>query len=266
MMRNLTLACWLAAWSSPAAAQALQFHYPAPAADAFTVARDVQYGTSEGTALRMDVYRPRGGGPVPALIFFNRAVGDVYYTVAPTPGGIGETPVGVDPADGTLRTQAGETIDAPYALLDGSISPDGDLVASDLPLGVSLWRLAGPLSSTTTLTGIYPNDTWSGGHVTWTRRHCRGGELDVGLHSDPNLVGDELTDVLATVRGRPAARIVVPPVGAVQLRVPLTAVDGTCTVDFLVTPTRIPAKRVEGSTDVRNLGVHFDTFVYNRPA
>ena len=121
-------------------------------------------------------------------------------------------------------------------------------------------------TSTTTLTGIYPNDTWSGGHVTWTRRHCRGGELDVGLHSDPNLVGDELTDVLATVRGRPAARIVVPPVGAVQLRVPLTAVDGTCTVDFLVTPTRIPAKRVEGSTDVRNLGVHFDTFVYNRPA
>jgi dienelactone hydrolase len=75
MMRNLMLACWLTAWSSPAAAQALQFHYPAPAADAFTVARDVQYATSEGTALRMDVYRPRAGGPAPALIFFNRAVG-----------------------------------------------------------------------------------------------------------------------------------------------------------------------------------------------
>jgi hypothetical protein len=52
----------------------------------------------------------------------------------------------------------------------------------------------------------------------------------------------------------------------VQLRVPLTAVDGTCTVDFLVTPTRIPANRIEGSTDVRPLGVHFDSFVYQRPA
>ena len=151
-------------------------------------------------------------------------------------------------------------------LLDGSVSPDGDIVASDLQLGITLWRLTGPLASTTTLTGIYPNDTWSGRDVRWTRRHCRGGELDVGLHSDPNLVGDELTDVLASVRGRPVARISVPPTGAVRLPVPLTAVDGTCVVDFLVTPTRIPANRIEGSTDVRRLGVHFDSFVYRPPA
>jgi dolichyl-phosphate-mannose-protein mannosyltransferase len=198
--------------------------------------------------------------------FFNRAVGKVYYTGEPTPGGLGETPVHADPVDGTLRTPTGGTIDARYALLDGSISPEGDVVARDLPLGITLWKLMGPLSSTTTLTGIYPNDTWSGGHVIWSRHHCRGGELDVGLHSDPNLVGDELTDVLATVRGVPAARIVVPPTGSVRLRVPLEAADGTCVVHFLVTPTRIPAKRIEGSTDIRRLGVHFDAFVYHRPA
>ncbi len=75
--------------------------------------------------------------------FFNRAVGDVYYTVAPTPGGIGETAGDEDPADGTLRTATGKTIDAPYALLDGSISPDGDIVAADVPLGIRLWRLTG---------------------------------------------------------------------------------------------------------------------------
>ena len=198
--------------------------------------------------------------------FFNRAVGDVYYTVAPTPGGIGETAVTPDPADGTLRTATGKTIDAPYALLDGSVSPDGEIVAADVPLGITLWRLDGPLSSTTTLTGIYPNDTWSGPHVRWTRRHCRGGELDVALHTDPNLVGDELTDVLATVGGRPAARISVPADRSVELRVPLTAVDGTCVVDFRVAPIRIPANRIEGSTDLRPLGAHFDSFVYHPPA
>ena len=197
--------------------------------------------------------------------FFNRAVGNVYYTVAPTPGGIGETQVTPGP-DGTLRTATGATIDAGYALLDGSISPEGDIVARDLPLGINLWRLMGPLSSTTTLTGVYPNDTWSGPDVRWTRRHCRGGELDVVLHTDPNLVGDELTDVLALVGGRPAARISVPATGAVTLRVPLTVVDGTCVVDFRVSPTRIPANRIEGSTDVRPLGAHFDSFVYHRPA
>ena len=198
--------------------------------------------------------------------FFNRAVGQVYYTVAPTPGGIGELQVTPDPVDGTLRTATGATIDARYALLDGSISPDGDIVASDVPLGITLWRLTGPLSSTTTLTGIYPNDTWSGPRVRWARRHCRGGELDVVLQTDPNLVGNELTDVLALVGGRPAARISVPATGAVTLRVPLTAVDGMCVVDFRVSPIRVPANRIEGSTDVRQLGAHFDSLVYHRPA
>ncbi|HEY1317309.1 MAG TPA: glycosyltransferase family 39 protein [Gaiella sp.] len=198
--------------------------------------------------------------------FFNRALGDVYYTTAPTPGGIGEIAVTPDPQDGTLRTATGETIDTPYALLDGSVSPDGQIVARDLPLGITLWRLLGPLSSTTSLTGIYPNDTWSGRNVRWTKLHCRGGELDVALHSDPNLVGNELTQVLATVVGRPVARISVAATGTARLRVPLTAVDGSCAVDFLVTPTRIPADRIAGSTDTRPLGVHFDSFVYQPPA
>ena len=198
--------------------------------------------------------------------FFNRALGDVYYTVAPTPGGIGETQVTADPASGTFRTATGATIDARYALLDGSISPDGDIVASNSSLGINLWRLTGPLSSTTTLEGVYPNDTWSGPHVRWARRHCHGGELEVGLRTDPNLVGDELTDVLATVGGRPAARISVPADRSVALRVPLSTVDGSCVVDFRVTPTRIPANRIEGSTDIRRLGSHFDSFVYHRPA
>ena len=97
--------------------------------------------------------------------FFNRAVGDVYYTSAPTPGGIGETPVRVA-ADGIVHTTDGGTVDRPYALLDGSVTPDGEVVARD-DLGTTLWRLNGSLASLTRVTGLYPNDTWSSRTVTW---------------------------------------------------------------------------------------------------
>ena len=87
------------------------------------------------------------------------------------------------------------------------------------------------------------------------------------MHTDPNLVGDELTDVLATVGGRPVgADLGSRRIDRWTLRVPLTAVDGTCVVDFRVAPIRIPANRIEGSTDLRPLGAHFDSFVYHPPA
>ena len=50
---------------------------------------------------------------------------------------------------------------------------------------------AGPIS------GLYPNDTWSGDEVTWTRKRCRGGTLTVALSSDPELFQD---DQLVTAR------------------------------------------------------------------
>ncbi len=196
--------------------------------------------------------------------FFNARVGDVYYSSYPTPGGLGETRVTIDP-DGTVRTPDRGTVDAKYALLDGSITPDGEALARD-DLGTTLWRLWGPLSSLTRVSGRYPNDTWSGPELSWTRLRCAGGELLVGLHSDPTLFADELTDVLATVRGRPVARITVPPEGAVTLRVPLEPVDGRCRVDFTVTPTRVPSEVIPGNTDDRELGAHFDSFVHVTPA
>jgi hypothetical protein len=195
--------------------------------------------------------------------FFNRAVGDVYYTGAPTPGGIGETPVRVA-ADGTVRKADGTTIDMPYALLDGSVTPAGEVVERD-QLGTTLWRLNGPLSSLTRVTGLYPNDTWSGRSVTWTRLRCMGGRLLVGLHSDPTLFAGQLTHVVAHVGGEPVARIVVPPEGNATLRVPLSPTDGRCRVRFTVTPTRVPAHVIPGNKDDRELGAHFDSFVHLEP-
>jgi hypothetical protein len=196
--------------------------------------------------------------------FFNRRVGRVYYTSQPTPGGIGETPVRID-ADGVVRTPTGGTVNAPYALLDGSVTPDGRVVARD-DLGTTLWRLRGPLSSLTSVSGLYPNDTWSGARVRWKRLRCMGGRLLVGLHSDPTLFAGRLTRVTASVRGKPVASIAVAPEGTATLRVPLEAENGTCIVRFTVSPTRVPAEVIPGNTDDRELGAHFDSFVQEEPA
>jgi hypothetical protein len=196
--------------------------------------------------------------------FFNRTVGQVYYTSSPTPGGIGEIPVRID-ADGTVRTPTGRTVDAPYALLDGSVTPDGEVVRRDA-LGTTLWRLHGPLASLTKVTGLYPNDTWSGPQVTWRRLRCSGGRLLVDLHSDPTLFAGRLARVNAYVGGRLAATIAVAPEGSATLRVPLESVNGECVVRFRVTPTLVPADELPGNADGRKLGAHFDSFVHEEPA
>ena len=196
--------------------------------------------------------------------FFNRRVGPVFYTSAPTPGGFGEQPVRVD-RNGIVRTADGGSVDVPYALLDGSVTPDGAALERD-ELGMTLWRLHGPLASLTKVGGVYPGDTWSGPVATWRRLRCTGGELRVRMHSDPTLFAGRLTHVLASVGGLPVARITVPPEGSVTLPVPLTPSNGTCTVRFTVDPTLVPADVLPDSTDRRELGVHFDEFVHEEPA
>ena len=59
-----------------AGAQELTFAIRPPTAN-ITVTTEVQYGRSDTTTLRMDVYRPSdaGGRRLPALVFFNRAFG-----------------------------------------------------------------------------------------------------------------------------------------------------------------------------------------------
>ena len=51
-----------------------------------------------------------------------------------------------------------------YLLTDGSVEPDAVPVARDPPLGMTVWKVDGPLvlAKTTGSTGLYPNDTWSG--------------------------------------------------------------------------------------------------------
>lgn len=200
--------------------------------------------------------------------FFNRRVGKVYYTAAPTPGGINEAPVSRVPDAGTAALRGGvyltpndALVTAPFALLDGSITPDGVVVARDEQLGTTLWRLTGPLSSRTTVTGLYEDGNWSGRTASWRLLRCRPGTLTTTVHSDPSLFEAPQTVVAASGNRRTAVRFSPDAHASFSIRVSPDE-RGTCLVRFVVTPTANPAEVLPGSTDDRVLGVHFDAFAY----
>jgi 4-amino-4-deoxy-L-arabinose transferase-like glycosyltransferase len=191
--------------------------------------------------------------------FFSRAPGRLFYLVEPMGGGLPQTKVTVDRQTGLLRDPQGRTISAPYALSDGSVTPAGSVAAADERRGIFLYRLAGPLRSTTHVTGLYANDTWSGPRVVYRRMACRGGSLTVLLGSDVHLFP---TPSLVVARsGNNVRSRRVPSEGrAYPLTVPLTPQAGVCTVRFTVSPTKVP-----GHGDLRRLGLHFSAFRYRPP-
>jgi len=190
--------------------------------------------------------------------FFNRAVGPVYYIGGPSPGNLPETEISIGPADGILRRADGSPLTDRYLVTDASLELDGRALARDLPLGLTLWQVAGPVARKVDVawTGLYPNDTWSGPTVQYVRRNCTPGVLQVALHSDASLFLTPQTAV-ASVGGTPVARVRFQAPDDAVLRVPLRPKDGVCRVRFDVAPTAVP-----GGGDGRRLGVHFDAFNY----
>jgi hypothetical protein len=178
--------------------------------------------------------------------FFNRSVGTVYDVGSAIPGNLASTPVTVG-RDGFLRDPAGRLLRHPYVIVDGSLDVDGVKLASDVPLGVNLWKLSGPVRSLTRIDGLYPDDTWSGPVVVYHRLRCRGGSVRVTLLGDPNLFTRA-----QTVRASGLARLVRPGAPA-TMTVPLTG----CSARFTISPTKVPGPR-----DLRRLGIHFLTFEY----
>jgi hypothetical protein len=187
--------------------------------------------------------------------FFSRSVGPIYVTDLGVPGSLPETRVEVDPKTGRFEPP----VRARYAVVDGSIAPDGKVLARDEGWGLALWKLdGGELISTTSVHGLYPNDTWSGREVRWRRLRCDGGELRVALSSDPSLFREDQV-VTAVVGGDVAATARFGPTEQASLRVPLVPHAGTCEVLFRVARTARP----EG--DPRRLGAHFNGFDYRAP-
>jgi hypothetical protein len=196
--------------------------------------------------------------------FFNRGVGPVYYITAPTPGGLPETQVRIDPDTGEVTFSDGEPVRDQFLLADSSFEPDGQPVAADDGWGITLWRVRAPLVSAVKVDGLYPNDTWSGRTVSYTRRRCRPGTLTVLLSSDPSLFLEPQT-VVARSNGRVVGRARVGPYGSTHMRVPVTPMPDTtdCRVVYTVSSTAVPDEVTGGANpDPRELGVHFERFFY----
>jgi hypothetical protein len=172
--------------------------------------------------------------------FFNRSVGPIYsYDVSRVPDPLPESALD------------GRRVHVQYALATDVV---GTPIASDPRIGVTLFRVDGPLIVPTQIKGLYPNDTWSGRHVSYLRRPCSGGKLTVMLGSDPSLFTQPQV-VLAGTR-----RILVPPAETKTVTLPLRSVAGACTLDFEIPHTKVP-----GHGDTRPLGVHFYSFHYENP-
>jgi glycosyltransferase involved in cell wall biosynthesis len=192
--------------------------------------------------------------------FFNRSIRHVYDLGAAAPGGLPETPV-TEFNEGTL-VASGRPVHARYVLADERSRLAGDVIARDNGIGMVLLRTDGTLRIG--VLGLYPNDTWSGSRVTYSRFNCVGGSLTVVLSSDASLFRRRQT---VTARSGPRSfSVTFAPTKTASLRVPLyVSPAGSCRVVFTVTPTAVPAKAEPGSTDTRPLGARFLSFRYARP-
>ena len=196
--------------------------------------------------------------------FFNRGVGPVYYVAAPTPGGLPEREIRVDPETGAVTFPDGSAVRDAYVIADSSFEPAGEALATDKGWGVTLWRVSSPLVSATRVDGLYPRDTWSGPEVTYTRRRCVPGRLSVELSSDANLFLEPQT-VTARSNGRIVGEVRFPPVERAVLSVPVAPAPGAdeCRVVYAVSPTAVPEEvTAGGNPDPRELGAHFNRFLY----
>ncbi len=160
-----------------------------------------------------------------------------------------------------VELAGGEPLRARYVLADSTIALAGALVKTD-PVGVSLYRVDGPVVVLTHVSGLYQNDTWSGRSVTYQRVECTGGSLAVQLKTDKQLFRAGQT-VAAYEDGRVVGKLVLPPGVVRVLKVPLRQQPaGRCSVRFTVAYTLVPARVERGSSDPRPLGAHFLVFGY----
>jgi glycosyltransferase involved in cell wall biosynthesis len=184
--------------------------------------------------------------------FYNRSIGPVYDLRGPSMGGLAETQV-TQRADGVLLAD-GRPVRHAYVLSEESVPLAGAVVARDQRKGMALRQTDGLVRIGYHVRGLYPNDTWSGKQVTYTRLRCTGGTVAAKLQRDPNLISRPQT---VRAEGR---SVTFRSNDDAILTVPLHPRNGVCRAVFTVTPTAVP-----GPADPRVLGVHFLQFRYAAP-
>jgi hypothetical protein len=199
----------------------------------------------------------------------SRSVGTVYATGPPLPGDLAETPVTISARTGRLLGPDGRPIHARYALTDTSLMLKGKILAQDVNKRMVLYRVNGPLEQVSRTTGLY-GDTWSGRTATYTRFDCKGGAVVVQLESDLNLFTRPNTVSFVSGGTGPRQTIglaSVPLSGTSSVRIPLhPGADNRCTVHFRIANLAVPAVVLGPPvTDTRQLGAHFNSFVYVPP-
>jgi hypothetical protein len=192
---------------------------------------------------------------------FNRSLRRFYYLHSQLAGDLPESKLKVDPETGIMSSQ-GKPVYSRYAVTDSSVELDGEQLDQDPRTGMTLYETSGPLRQVSTVTGLYPEDTWSGRYASYTRLACKGGTLRVGLDSDQAIFTKPQT-VVARIGGQQVAKVQIPAGGNGELLVPLPPDNPVCNVDFEVSPTAVPAVVTKGyNPDTRELGIHFTRFIY----
>jgi len=194
--------------------------------------------------------------------FFNRNVGPLYTLAGPFDG-LAREDVAPD-AKGVLHGVGGRKITQRYVLSNYQVVPVGQPLAADRGTGMTLYETKGPIRIKGTLVGAYP-DRWSGPAVLWTQYRCNGGTLRVHVLSDPALFHRGEQTITAMIGAKTIATTKVPTTRAVTFAVPMPKRADVCPVNFIITPTAVPAQALPANGDTRTLGIRFLGFDY-RPA
>lgn len=192
--------------------------------------------------------------------FFSRSVHTIYALGAdPYMGGLPETTVHVR-ADGVVSSGARPIPPVQYAVAATDVA--GRKIASDPKLGLSLFRVDGPLVVLTRVAGV-DGDSWGHRYVTYRRFQCTGGRVAVELMTDASLFAGDQT-ITASENGQVVERVRIGPTQKRTLTVPLLPSGGKCLVTFVAATTRVPSvvNPQLVPPDHRHLAAHYLSFSY----
>ena len=106
---------------------------------------------------------------------FSRSIGDIYTTGPAVRGSGAEASLRSRRSTGYVQGPDGRRVPVSFVLTDATGEFGGTVVGVDGVKRLVLYRVDGPLRQAAFVDGLYPQDTWSGKHVTYTRHECTGG-------------------------------------------------------------------------------------------